>query len=304
MFFLPGQEARVPLKSLCAGDNMIEPDLENIVVEISRDGKTSWGTGFFMNKNEVVTCYHVLESRESHLVNDYYIRHGTWTNWEKATPIMDRCDSKGDFAVMHCEAKNLTLPDISLEKWDGISREFRSYGYGTDLQKMRSEIRSYSIEGTINGITQVNNQRKLLLETTIGTIQYGRSGSPVFSLAQKAIVGILYLAGGEKNINSELALAIPIEDVVTVARSSSNGGKRELREAIVRSFSIEELDLLCDDVQHCLAQKGINLEVNLEMVGGISKAAKVLNLIEYLDRRDCLNCLIEVVHKVRPKLRW
>jgi hypothetical protein len=283
---------------------MIEYNLENIVVEISRDGKTGVGTGFYITDDEVATCYHVLALKESKLLDLYYIKHGSWSEWKKATPIIDRCNSKGDFAVMRCEEKIQSLPDLSFERWDEVSREFKSYGYGTDTQKMRSEIKSYSIEGTITGHTWVNKQCRLQLETTKGTIQYGRSGSPVLSYNQKAIVGILYLAGGENNIGSELILAIPIEEVLNISSSRSIGDKRKLREAMVKAFSIEDLDLLCADIQQNLAGKGIDLQVDLEMVGGRSKPAIVLNLMEYLDHRNYLSDLVDAVHKSRPELRW
>jgi hypothetical protein len=283
---------------------MIESDLENIVVEISRDGKTGWGTGFYITENEIATCYHVLATKESGLFDVYYIKHGSWTDWKKATPVIAKCNTQGDFAVIRCEARIQLLPDLNFERWNGVSREFRSYGYGTDFQKIQSEIRSYSIEGTIAGRTWLNRQCKLQLETTKGTIQYGRSGSPVFSSDQKAIIGILYLAGGEIDIESEMILAIPIEDVVTITNFNSIGDKRGLREAISKTFDTEELDILCRDIQLSLANKGIDLEVSLDMVGGISKGAKVLNLIEYLDRRNYLSYLVDAVHRERPELRW
>ena len=46
--------------------------------------------------------------------------------------------------------------------------------------------------------------------------------------------------------------------------------------------------MLCDDVQADLKARGINEQVNLEMVGGSSKTAIVLNLITYLERRGHL----------------
>ena len=61
--------------------------------------------------------------------------------------------------------------------------------------------------------------------------------------------------------------------------------KRALREAMIPAFSVTDLELLCDDVQADLEHDGIKLQVDLETVGGSSKPAQVLNLIQYLDRR-------------------
>lgn len=282
---------------------MIKSDLQNIVVEISRDGKTGWGTGFYITKDEIATCYHVLASRESALSDTYYIKHGSWTNWKKAIPIAGRCNSQRDFAVMRCEERFQSLPNLSFDTWDGVSREFLSYGYGIDSQKIQPMIKSYYIEGSIMGYTWINEQRRLQVETTRGAIQYGRSGSPVLSSDQKSIVGMLYLAGGEKDIESELILAIPIEEIVAIKSSKHMIDKTRLREMIVRNFTIEDLEILCADIQRDLAKNDIDLQIDLEIVGGNGKAAKVLKLIEYLDHRMYLSYLVDAVHRERPELR-
>jgi hypothetical protein len=77
---------------------------------------------------------------------------------------------------------------------------------------------------------------------------------------------------------------------------------RTLREAMVQFFSMSELADVCLDVQEALADAGINLEVNLEMVGGEGKRAKVLNLIQYLERRGYLSYLVSAVRKARPEI--
>jgi hypothetical protein len=71
---------------------------------------------------------------------------------------------------------------------------------------------------------------------------------------------------------------------------------------MVQFFSMSELADVCLDVQEALADAGINLEVNLEMVGGEGKRAKVLNLIQYLERRGYLSYLINAVRKARPEI--
>ena len=77
---------------------------------------------------------------------------------------------------------------------------------------------------------------------------------------------------------------------------------RALREAIFQFFSNSELADLCFDVQEDLRANGINLEVNLDIFGGDGKRAKVLNLIQYLDRRSYLPYLIDAVRRARPDI--
>jgi hypothetical protein len=76
--------------------------------------------------------------------------------------------------------------------------------------------------------------------------------------------------------------------------------RRTLREAMIQAFSIEELQVLCSDIQDDLASVDISLPVSLEMVGGSSKSAQVLNLIQYLDRRGYLSYLVKAVRATRP----
>ena len=75
---------------------------------------------------------------------------------------------------------------------------------------------------------------------------------------------------------------------------------RSLREAMTRAFSMEELEVLCADVQVMLHDAGIDEQVSLELVGGASKVARVLNLIQFLERRGYLGYLVEAVRATRP----
>jgi hypothetical protein len=76
--------------------------------------------------------------------------------------------------------------------------------------------------------------------------------------------------------------------------------KRALRETIVEHFALEDLDIICADVETDLAQAGIDLQVDMELVGGTGKRGKVLNLINYLDRRGYLASLVTSVRRERP----
>jgi hypothetical protein len=76
--------------------------------------------------------------------------------------------------------------------------------------------------------------------------------------------------------------------------------KRALREAIVAVFTLEELEALCADTEQDLSDNGIALQVDLEIVGGTTKTAQVLRLIEHLDRRGYLDYLVRAVRRRRP----
>jgi len=86
----------------------------------------------------------------------------------------------------------------------------------------------------------------------------------------------------------------------SIGRQPGAVDKRTLREVINRAFSTGDLDILCSDIQENLRQNGIELQVNLDVVGGDNKPLQVLNLIEYLDRRGYLAYLEKAVREARP----
>ena len=75
--------------------------------------------------------------------------------------------------------------------------------------------------------------------------------------------------------------------------------KTELRKALVDSFSLEELKLLCADMDQKLKNDGFRYQVNLELVAGETLESKTLALIEYLYRRGILSYLVNAVRKER-----
>ncbi|MFL5653949.1 MAG: TIR domain-containing protein [Ktedonobacteraceae bacterium] len=77
-------------------------------------------------------------------------------------------------------------------------------------------------------------------------------------------------------------------------------GKVVLLEEIIKYFNLEDLKVLCAYVERALARDGIEIQVNLDMVGGDGMQIRVLNLIEYLERRGYLAYLVSAVRLNRP----
>jgi len=76
--------------------------------------------------------------------------------------------------------------------------------------------------------------------------------------------------------------------------------KSVLRESIVKHFNLEDLEILCADIEQTMADDGLKLQVDLEIVGGVGKATKVLKLIEYLDRKGFLPYLVNAIRRAHP----
>ena len=66
--------------------------------------------------------------------------------------------------------------------------------------------------------------------------------------------------------------AVPAANAALLRRTSVD--KRALREAMVESFMLEDLDIICADVEADLAQAGIDLQVDMELVGGTGKRGR------------------------------
>ena len=76
--------------------------------------------------------------------------------------------------------------------------------------------------------------------------------------------------------------------------------KRALRGVMLSAFNTDELEALCWDAQGLLQDEGIDLAVSLEMVGGGSKLAIVMELIGHFERRGHLEYLVQAVRNARP----
>jgi hypothetical protein len=79
--------------------------------------------------------------------------------------------------------------------------------------------------------------------------------------------------------------------------------RRDLRDIIVQYFNLEELAMICYDLQQDLEDRDIKgVPVSLELVGGSGRTSIVLNLITYLERRGHLGCLEAEVRQLRPNM--
>ena len=76
--------------------------------------------------------------------------------------------------------------------------------------------------------------------------------------------------------------------------------KSTLRKSMVEAFSLEELAVACQDLQEELEKRGFKDKISMESVGGSGIDGKILNLIEYLDRRGFLGYLVLVLRRHRP----
>jgi len=75
-----------------------------------------------------------------------------------------------------------------------------------------------------------------------------------------------------------------------------------LRDAIVRSFDLDGLRLLCADLQENLRAAGFDLPLSVDIVGGTGTPAIAANLIERVRQTGTLRYLLELVRTLRPNV--
>lgn len=77
--------------------------------------------------------------------------------------------------------------------------------------------------------------------------------------------------------------------------------KRMLRKALIGAYSMEELEILCADIEQHLTNGGVSLSVRLELAGKRANLeGKALDIIEYLDRHGHLQYLPLTMLQDRP----
>jgi hypothetical protein len=86
------------------------------------------------------------------------------------------------------------------------------------------------------------------------------------------------------------------------ATHTSAVDRRALRDLMISAFDLTGLDELCWDAAALLEEEGIEIgePINVQMVGGGSKRAIVMNLIDYFEMRGYLEYLVQAVRNARP----
>ena len=280
--------------------------LREIVVKISDDRKKIRGTGFFISETDIATCYHFLKDKNGQLSESYFVKNDAWGDWIRVMPLKEKCSAPQDIALLKCPVPiklglgrtpfarfSLKRNDLSLDlsmklglkripfaHWDGKSKEFRSRGY--DCSTTDDEGAS-TIEGkdcTIIDYTARKGEPRLQLSTIKKTLLPGRSGSPVWSVDQKAIVGIIDYQAGDENIWMDRSMAIPIEVVIpkTMLCAGKSSGRLVKVPELPPNFLLRSDDL--DTVKKVLlVDAGPSTAITAELskvglygMGGIGKS--------------------------------
>jgi len=190
--------------------------LRKIVVKISSDKRNLRGTGFFVSDREILTCHHVLADGNGRISEGqkYFVKNDDWDDWIEAQPIEERCSAAQDFAFLISPVPiRLEAKRVPFKRWDGRHKEFSSLGYHCNASQDEGATLVEGVDCRIVEETKLGKERRWQLSTIKKSLLPGRSGSPVWSVRQKAIVGMIDYQAGDESILKERSLAIPIEEI-------------------------------------------------------------------------------------------
>jgi len=263
--------------------------LRDIVVKVSPDRKKIRGTGFLISKDEIATCYHVLADKGSLLSERYYVKNDAWEDWLEVRPSKEKCHPPPqDIAFLQCPVSlKLVREEIPILPWDGNPCEFRSRGYDCNTTADDGSSTVHGNDCEIIDYTSRGGESRLQLKTIKRTLLQGRSGSPVWSMNQSAIVGMIDYQAGDENIWTDRSMAIPIEAIIPIAKLSAV--KKKVGQLInvpqlPPNFLTRPDDLkavkkaLMLDSGQSTAITGTSSRVGLHGMGGIGKSVLAVSV--------------------------
>ncbi len=147
--------------------------LQHCVVKITT-GPNTWGTGFFVGNNLILTCAHVIRAAGSSLPVTWAGRHGIASPRERADL------SKQDLALLHVEPTwRRRHPCVNLDP--GVAAGDFCYVFGFSDQRPDGDP----------VLAQVDGQLGTMLKLRAGQVRPGHSGSPVLNLRTGHVCGII-----------------------------------------------------------------------------------------------------------------
>ncbi|RQW79968.1 MAG: serine protease [Methanothrix sp.] len=183
--------------------------LTDIAVKICRDKnpESAIGSGFFISPIKIATCHHVL-STEKKIGGQFWCQRYGSQYWIRATPIYQECDEMMDKALLSVTDNHFDF----LNDWDGQSKDFVSIGFDSKIDRYGMEFST--VKGKISGCCSCSCKNRLQLSVIEGAIQKGRSGSPVWSVDQNSIVGMIAKVFPEAK-GFDAVTAISISDIIS-----------------------------------------------------------------------------------------
>ena len=208
---------------------MKEDEIKECIVKIKING--SHGTGFFIDKNKILTCFHVIKNVN---INEVKI---VLKGEDYSVEILDKKEDI-DLAILKVEVVTDSFLKQDNTSSLKINKTFQAYGFAHDEYLDRGLVPiTFEYEGSTDSLMKFKN----------GQFEEGHSGSPVLDLDTKKVVGILNIS---RNTDNSLGgYGIPIDKLSLLKYKEQN--KNEITETISlkngKSFYIQLVKVELND---------------------------------------------------------
>jgi len=178
---------------------MNENDVKNSIVRIevefynSEKAKlvTSNGTGFFIEKNKILTCYHIIENHEKEEDIKVFLPNQT-TPYQVS--ILDK-NKENDLALLQIESDNEYFVQTNDKVINGDNCYCHGFPEIDENNEKLKEIIDRPLTLEAEG-TDTNNQ---IIQFKNGQVKSGFSGSPILNLSTGAVCGIICISRNTSN---------------------------------------------------------------------------------------------------------
>lgn len=175
------------------------------IVKILNNLGESVGTGFFINDNRIITCYHILKEMEEEgksLYSDKAVNYQVANTTQVCSAKLILFDYKKDIALLSAEFPSEFYYEM-VEQELKVNDKLSTYGFPLDGEKGMFSYPTFM--GVDNTIWQLGNANEITV---------GFSGAPLIISTNK-VVGMITEYGNEiKGRNIFVALGLPSKTII------------------------------------------------------------------------------------------
>ena len=233
------------------------------IVYKNRENKYSVkGTGFFIEKNIILTCYHVINSDNLKVI---------WNNTEYEMKILEGKEDL-DLILLKVDANNENSVEIDTK----VSIHDKCYAFGFPNNKDENKVLAKELQSNEDGLTF-----KVVHITNNGLIKFkgeqfkeGFSGSPVLNEESKKVCSIISVSRDTDEIKGGYGISLKKLELLNYKEEQNkneiidritlkNGTSFEIALVKVKledgktlyvgkyPVTFEEYDLFCEDTKRC-----------------------------------------------------
>jgi hypothetical protein len=176
-----------------------ENEIKKCIVKIKTND--SHGTGFFINTNKILTCFHVIKGYSE--IDIKVIFNGE----EYSIEIIDKKEEfEIDLAILKIEIDNTKF--LKIDKRISYEDDFLTYGFADDEYYFEDAPTNHK-RGLVPVTLDYEGNDDHFMKFKNGQVEEGHSGSPVINLTTKSVCGVLKIT---RNGDSSLGgYGIPID---------------------------------------------------------------------------------------------